>query len=108
MTPEAMRRGDDSSLIKMMKLWPLIVGICGIIAAWSINSLRVEAHGRALAEHETRLSHVEINAAVARINTDALVERILSPEEKRALGGQIETISTYLLETSKARQGGHE
>lgn len=106
MNADILRRRDDASLMKLMKLWPLIVAVCGIIAGWAVNSFKVESLEKKQAIHETRLTNVEVNAAVARINTDALVERILSPQEQKQLESQVQAVSTLLLKASEARQGG--
>lgn len=105
MSETLIRRRDDQLLVKIAKIWPIIVTLCGVVAAWAVTSRQVGDNTKRLDIHEGRLTNVEVNAAVARINTDALVQRFLTPAEQRTLQSQVDAVSTYVLE-SKSKEGG--
>lgn len=104
MSDTLIRRRDDQFLVKVAKIWPIIVTFCAVVAAWAVNTRQTADNTKRLDVHEGRLTNVEVNAAVARINTDALVQRFLTEREQATLKSQVDAVSTYVLE-SKSKEG---
>lgn len=100
-----MRKTDDF-VYRIVKLWPLAVAIVGAIVTIKVLALRVDVHEKRINVHAKRLHKVELDAAVARVNTDALVSNLLDKETQRRLRGQVSTLTTYFLKANEEIEEG--
>lgn len=88
-------------LYKLVKLWPLIVACVTGVTSVAIIKNTVDWHSKRLRNHERRITSVELNVAVAKANTDALVENLLDERQKRNLKREIDGLSAYVLKTAE-------
>lgn len=67
---EHIRRDADSTVSKLMNLWPLIVALVSMIAMATTIKNRVD-------DHEARIGRLENSMDSIKTNTDRLVDELL-------------------------------
>lgn len=100
-----LRRRTDDSLLKIVKLWPILAAVGTLIATLVGMGYRVERTISTVSQHEMRLQFVEFNAAAARMNTDVLVAELLDEKAKRRLKIQTDNLSAYIFREGKQGEG---
>lgn len=90
---------------RIAKLWPIILTVtCGMAGLIAIKN-KVDYQEKSIIKHARRLDKVELNATIARVNTDALVENLLTEKQKLVLRHQVDSLSSYVL---KEDSGGEQ
>ena len=84
-------------ITKVLKFWPVIVAMAGMIVGYTTLNNTVNWNVRKIRSHEKRIAKVEYNAAITRVNTDALVETLLSERQKSTIKHQVDGLSAYIL-----------
>ena len=85
---EHKRRFEDSVMGRLIKLWPVLLFVGASIVTYTKLGSTVEWHTRKLAKHDIRIGKVERNYALSVLYQTALVDKMLSPAEKRNLETQ--------------------
>lgn len=100
-----MPQQREEEIARMMRYWPIIIVVGSVIAGASVAEHKISTHTTRLNAHERRLRRVELNAAYARINTDALVLHLMGEREAKRLRAQVKDMPTYIFEDDKEDEG---